>query len=286
MAEPTPLDFVADAARLAARALAEDGSVDLTTECTVADGRAGLGVIECRERAVLAGRCYGEAVARACGLQIEWAAGEGEWMDPGSSAGRVGGPLAQVLRVERPLLNFLQRACGIATMTRAFTDALRGTACRVLHTRKTAPGLRGLDVAAVLAGGGELHRAGLDTAVLIKDNHWRSLELEGRALLMALDSARRRGCTALYVEVTTESQVAEACRAGATRLLVDNQDPETLGRWAALARRLSPGMEIEATGGITLANVRDWAAAGADFVSVGALTHSVRAIDLALKIDG
>jgi len=196
----------------------------------------------------------------------------------------VRGPLARVLRAERPMLNLLQRASGIASATRAYVDAVAGTSCRILHTRKTAPGLRALDIAAVLAGGGSRHRADLAHEVMVKDNHWEALRAGGRTLADALAQARERGVTSLQVEVESPTQVEEACAAGATRLLVDNQTPDTLRRWAERARALRPGIEIEATGGITLENVRAYAEAGADFVSVGALTHTVVAADLALEV--
>jgi len=277
-------DFRADAERVAARALAEDGPRDLTAEVTVAPAARGRGRLEFRGAGVLAGRVYAEAVARACGCAIVWEAAEGEWISGPRAIGAVEGPLGPLLRAERPLLNLLQRASGIATATRAMVQAVAGTGARVLHTRKTAPGLRGLDVAGVLAGGGCLHRLDLAHAVMVKDNHWRALAAQGKSLRAALDEARARGATALQVEVESEEQVETACRAGATRLLIDNQSPETLGRWAALARRLAPGIEIEATGGITLENAHAYAAAGADFLSVGALTHSVRAADIALEV--
>jgi nicotinate-nucleotide pyrophosphorylase (carboxylating) len=182
------------------------------------------------------------------------------------------------------MLNLLQRASGIATTTRAFVDAIQGTRCRILHTRKTAPGLRSLDIAAVLAGGGRAHRADLSHAVMVKDNHWRALASEGTGLDQALAQARRRGLTALYVEVESVEQVALACSAGASRLVVDNQRPETVRAWGQLARERLPGIEIEATGGISLVNVRDYAEAGADFISIGALTHSVTAADIAVEV--
>jgi nicotinate-nucleotide pyrophosphorylase (carboxylating) len=119
---------------------------------------------------------------------------------------------------------------------------------------------------------------------MVKDNHWRSLDRERNNLKAALELARSRGAKALYVEVESVEQLEIACAAGATRLLIDNQSPETLGSWAKIARRLAPGIELEATGGITLANVRAYATAGADFISVGALTHSVRAADIALEV--
>jgi nicotinate-nucleotide pyrophosphorylase (carboxylating) len=184
------------------------------------------------------------------------------------------------------MLNLLQRASGIATMTRAYVDAVAGTSCRILHTRKTAPGLRALDIAAVLAGGGARHRADLGHEVMVKDNHWRALAHGGSTLKAALDEARGRGVASLQVEVEFPEQLEEAVAAGATRLLIDNQTPATLRAWAERARALRSGIEIEATGGITLENVRAYAEAGADFISIGALTHSVRAADLAVEIEG
>jgi nicotinate-nucleotide pyrophosphorylase (carboxylating) len=136
----------------------------------------------------------------------------------------------------------------------------------------------------VIAGGGTRHRAELGHEVMVKDNHWQALNFAGGDLSAALQEARRRGITTLQVEVESLEQVERACAAGATRLLVDNQSPDVVRDWGQRARQLRAGIEIEATGGITLANVRAYADAGADFVSVGALTHSVRAADLAIEI--
>ncbi len=273
-----------DAERIAAVALAEDGATDITTVLTVPAGVAGEGRIEYRSGGVVAGAAYADAVARACECRIEWRAPEGRTVAAGTVAGVVHGPLGRILRAERPMLNLLQRASGIATATRAYVDAVAGTDCRILHTRKTAPGLRVLDVAAVLAGGGTRHRFDLAHEVMVKDNHWQALRREGNTLAAALADGRRRGVASLQVEVETEAQLEEACAAGATRLLVDNQPPATVRAWARRARELVPGIEIEATGGITLANVREYAEAGVDFVSVGALTHSVMAADIGLEI--
>jgi nicotinate-nucleotide pyrophosphorylase (carboxylating) len=273
-----------EAERIARLALAEDGEADITTLVTVPAGLAAEGIIEFRTGGVLAGAANADAVARACDCRIEWRIPDGRQVRPGSEVGVVRGSLAHILRAERPMLNLLQRASGIATATRAYVDAVAGTGCRVLHTRKTAPGLRSLDIAAVLAGGGSRHRTDLSHEVMVKDNHWQAATLGGGTLADALDEARRRGVTALYIEVETAEQLAEACAAGATRLLVDNQTPDTLAAWSSRARELRPGIEIEATGGITLDNVRAYADAGADFVSIGALTHSVRAADLAIEV--
>jgi nicotinate-nucleotide pyrophosphorylase (carboxylating) len=268
--------------RIAATALAEDGDTDITTAVTVAPGTTAEGLIEYRDGGVLAGTVFADAVALACRCTIKWQNVEGNTVPAGMAVGLVRGELAAILRAERPMLNLLQRACGIATTTRAYVDAVRGTSCRILHTRKTAPGLRALDVAAVIAGGGHRHRVDLAHEVMVKDNHWQALG--GEALGQALAQARKRGVTALYVEVESAEQLKIACAAGATRLLVDNQPPETVRDWGRRAQALSPGIEIEATGGITLANVRAYAEAGADYISIGALTHSVQAADIALEV--
>jgi nicotinate-nucleotide pyrophosphorylase (carboxylating) len=278
------LPYSPDAARIAAAALAEDGETDLTTDLTIPPGTKADAIIQFRSGGVLAGSVYADAVAHACGCTIGWRSAEGSYAEPGAVVGTITGELRHILRAERPLLNLLQRASGIATATHSFVEAVAGTGCRILHTRKTAPGLRQLDIDAVVAGGGETHRLDLGHELMVKDNHWQALGRTGRSLEAALAAARQRGVAALYVEVESLEQLQLACAAGATRLLVDNQSPATLGAWAENARRQSPGIQIEATGGITLANVRAYAEAGADFISVGALTHSVRAADIALEV--
>lgn len=273
-----------DAERLAAVALAEDGETDVTTNLTVPAGLAAEARIEYRAGGVVAGAPFADAVARACDCRIDWHAPDGRMVPGGTVMGVVRGPLNRILRAERPMLNLLQRACGIATATRAYVEAVAGTGCRVLHTRKTAPGLRALDVAAVLSGGGSIHRVDLSHAVMVKDNHWQALRLGGTNLADALADARARGIVSLQVEVESVEQLRLACEAGATRLLVDNQAPETAREWAEMARELAPAIEIEATGGITLATVRAYAEAGVDFVSIGALTHSVVGADLGIEV--
>lgn len=273
-----------DADDLAARALAEDGAWDITSQVSVpADARA-VGELEVRTETVLAGRLWADAVAARAGIAIAWRLADGDRAPPGSIAGEVSGSLQGILLAERTILNILQRACGIAQATRAYVTAVAHTHARILHTRKTAPGLRLLDVASVVAGGGQVHRLDLARSVMIKDNHWRALAANGLSLRQALEAARARGATDLYVEVESLAQVDEACDAGATRLLIDNQAPATVLNWGARARDRRPGVEIEATGGITLENVGRYAQAGADFISIGALTHSVKAADISLEV--
>ncbi len=276
-------DRHADAERLARAVLAEDGSRDITGEVVGCAG-PGVGTVRTREAAVVACLDYASAVASATGCRMEWSVAEGDRVAADATPGTISGDVADILRAERPILNLLQRACGIATATRRFVDAVSGTSCRVLHTRKTAPGLRLFDVAAVVAGGGHVHRLDLEQVVMIKDNHWASLDAQGRGLGATVEEARRRGVAVVQVEVESESQVAAACEAGANRLLIDNLPPEQFARLANLAHRCAPAVEIEATGGITLETVRAYALAGAGFVSVGALTHSVKAVDLTLEL--
>ena len=278
-------DVRQDAIAMAKRALAEDGSTDITSEVVGAAGVAATGIVEYRSGGVVAGSAYADAVVHLCDCgELKWKKVDGEVVDPGTILATLEGDLARMLLAERTLLNFLQRACGIATATRAFVEVLAGTGCRVLHTRKTAPGLRILDVYAALAGGGGLHRLSLSSAVLVKDNHWHLLDRGGGNLGGACDAARGRGVIGIYVEVENLEQVKCACEAGATRLLIDNQNPTEFRRLAALARESAPKIEIEATGGMTLESARSYAENGADFLSVGALTHSVFAADVALEI--
>ena len=274
-----------DAERLAALTLAEDGTRDLTTEVTIVTPVEASALVEFRNPGVLAGTIYADAVARACRIRIRWEDGEGGQIREQRVVGTLTGDLAAILRAERPLLNLLQRASGIATMTRRYVDAIASTGCRVLHTRKTAPGLRVFDLNAVLAGGGALHRVDLASTVMVKDNHWAALRREGRTLFDAVRAARAHHADAVYVEVETLDQVRLAVEAGADRLLIDNQSPETVKTWAQVARHGKADIEIEATGGITLENARDYAVAGANFISTGALTHSVVAADIALEVE-
>jgi nicotinate-nucleotide pyrophosphorylase (carboxylating) len=274
-----------DIERVAAVALAEDGPRDITTEVTAVPNVLAAGRIEFRTGGVVAGIAWAEAVAMQSGCTIDWSARDGDRVEPHAVIGLLRGSFPAVLRAERPLLNLLQRSCGIANETARYVAAVAGTPCRILHTRKTAPGLRLLDITSVLAGGGTLHRVDLARTVMVKDNHWQALARSGRSLAEALNAARGRGVTGCQVEVESAGQLETAAAAGATRILIDNQSPDTVRQWAGIAKSIRPGIEIEATGGITLDNVRRFAEAGADFISIGALTHSVKAADVGLEVE-
>ena len=278
-------ELQADAHRLAREALAEDGPRDITSELTVPLNLTGKGIIEFRSVGIVAGLPYADAVTTECGLgRIRWDAREGDRRFSQAVIGAMEGNLRAILRAERPLLNLLQRASGIATLTRMYVDAVEGTGARILHTRKTAPGLRLFDVHAVLAGGGWAHRSNLAEEVMVKDNHWRSLEETGVPLVDVIRNGRAHGVTRFHVEVENAQQLEMVCEAGATRLLIDNQSPDIVRAWTLVARSLALAIEIEASGGIDLTNVRSYAEAGVDYISIGALTHSAKAADVGLKV--
>lgn len=282
-----PEALLADARRLAQVALAEDGHRDVTSLASVTEGQPGVGLLEAREAMVISGTAYADAVIAECGLPpMHWHVRDGQRVPAGTVIGEVRGALRGILRAERPVLNFLQRAAGVATMTYDAVQRVAGTSCVVLHTRKTTPGLRLLEVHAVRHGGGGLHRVDLATTVMIKDNHWQALRAAGRTLADGLEAARALGAAELQVEVESVAQLTEACEAGATRLLIDNQSPAVVREWTQQARALRPGIQVEATGGVTLDTIGDYARTGVDFVSTGMLTHSVRSADLGLEVTG
>jgi len=198
---------------------------------------------------------------------------------------RLAGRARSILTSERVALNLLQRMSGIATETRRFVDAVAGTGCRILDTRKTVPGLRPFDRQAVRDGGGVNHRYDLTEMVLIKDNHRRLAGGVARAVAAARASAPSG--THIEVEIESENDLSEALAAGAERILIDNQPPETVARWCAAAkaaRAAGRPIFVEASGNMRLETVRDYALAGVDAVSIGSLTHSVRAADVSLEL--
>jgi nicotinate-nucleotide pyrophosphorylase (carboxylating) len=235
-----------------------------------------------RAQGVLAGTaCAVEVFAQLDpGVQLVWTADDGDRLTPGTVFGRVEGPLRSVLAGERSALNFLGHLSGVATFTRQFVDAVdaAGGRARIRDTRKTVPGLRALQKAAVRAGGGANHRGGLGDAVLIKDNHLRVASI---AESIAAARSRWPGVT-VEVECDTLDQVSEARAAGATLVLVDNMTPDEVAKAVAI---LGGTALIEVSGGVMLDTVAAYAAAGADLISVGALTHSAPNLDLALDLE-
>jgi nicotinate-nucleotide pyrophosphorylase (carboxylating) len=266
--------------------LEEDiGGRDVTTEATVPSSAMAAGRILARSECVVSGLAAARRTFELLDPDLAWsaAAAAGDRVLPGTPVARLSGRARALLTAERVALNLLQRMSGIATETRRFVDAVAGTDCRIYDTRKTAPGLRAFDREAVRDGGGENHRDTLADMVLIKDNHRRLAGGVGPAVAAARRLLPPGGV--IEVEVESEGELREALASGADRVLIDNQSPETVARWTALARRRNPPPWIEASGNMTLGTVREYALAGPDCVSVGALTHSVRAADLALDLE-
>lgn len=270
---------------LIARALEEDiGSGDVTARATVPDGLEAAARIVLKQPGVVFGLDVVREVFRQVGAwEVDRVVVEGHWHDtvPRDIA-LVHGPARAVLAGERVALNFLGHLSGIATLTARFVDAVMGTGTRILDTRKTTPGLRALEKQAVSWGGGINHRFGLFDAVLIKENH---IELAG-GVAAAVRSCREESPGMLVeVEAETLDEVREAIDAGADRILLDNMGPDDLGEAVRLRDSSGAGCELEASGGITLANVRAVAETGVDFISIGALTHSAPQVDVSLLMD-
>ena len=271
----------------ARRALAEDlGRGDVTSELTVDAGARATGRFVARQNLVVSGLEVAKAVFLVAGGEdVSFAAlvREREAVERGAVLAEMEGPARAVLAAERVALNLLMRLSGIATLTRRYVEAVEGTGARVTDTRKTSPGMRVLEKAAVRAGGGTNHRAGLDDGVLIKDNH---LALAG-GVTEAVSRARAGAPHLLKVEVEVESLEAleEALGAGADVVLLDNMTPDEVREAVGLARREAPGVKIEVSGGINLETVRAYAEAGPDLISVGALTHSAPSADISLEVE-
>jgi len=268
------------------RALAEDlgADGDLSAALVPEEATAHF-ALRARQAGVLAGRaCATETFAQLDpALPLIWQADDGSVLEAGTTVMEVTGPLRPILTGERTALNFLGRLSGIATLTARYVAAAhaRNPAVQVLDTRKTTPGLRALEKAAVKAGGGVNHRSSLSEAVLVKDNH-----LAGITITEAVARARTLWPgRVVQIECDTLDQVAEAAQAGADALLLDNMVPARVAHAIALARAKAPGpILIEVSGGITLESIGEYAAAGPDRISVGALTHSATVLDLGLDL--
>ena len=263
------------------RALAEDlGWGDVTTEATVDAGVKGHGVIVAKSPCVLAGLDVAAESFRQLdpAVQVREIYHDGDRCDPGTTIAEVRGSAALMLTAERTALNFLQQLSGIATVTRRFVDAAAGKIV-VLDTRKTTPTLRALEKYAVRAGGGSNHRSGLDDGILIKDNHVRLAG--GVAAAVARMKAARQEMP-IEVEAQNLAEVDAAIDAGADVILLDNLSIEDTRQAVA---RIAGRAKIELSGGVTLERMRELADTGADYVSIGALTHSAPAVDLSLEIE-
>jgi nicotinate-nucleotide pyrophosphorylase (carboxylating) len=266
--------------RIVAAALAEDvGDGDVTTEATVSPDAVGTATLLVKEAGVVCGLDVAERVFRTLDPDIvfERLVEDGHVATGRTEVARVTGTERAILTGERTALNFLGRLSGVATLTRRYVDAVAGTGASILDTRKTTPGLRLLEKLAVACGGGRNHRAGLYDAVLIKDNHLRA----AGSVADAVAGARELTDLPVEVECDTLEQVSEALAAGVDAILLDNMTPAELREAVAL---VAGRARLEASGGITLDTVREVAETGVDEISVGALTHSARSLDVSLEL--
>ncbi|WP_454258672.1 carboxylating nicotinate-nucleotide diphosphorylase [Pseudoxanthomonas mexicana] len=278
---PPPADLVASDA---ARALAEDvGSGDVTA--ALLPDTADIAYLLCKEDAVVAGRPWFDACHRALDpeVRIDWRVQDGDRVPAGTVLATLSGRARALVTAERSALNFLQTLSGTATTTAAYVDAVQGTGCTILDTRKTLPGLRLAQKYAVRCGGGQNHRIGLYDAVMLKENHVRA----AGSLTAAIRAARVAQPTLpLIVEVETLAQLEEALAEGCERILIDDFDAAS--RREAVRRAKCPPFDgripLEVSGGVDMTTLRGIAADGVDFVSIGGLTKHVRAIDLSMKL--
>jgi nicotinate-nucleotide pyrophosphorylase (carboxylating) len=263
-------------------ALAEDlGSGDYTTQWVIPPGAVGSGSFVAKEHGILAGVPVLATVFALLDPECSLTAylQDGAELHPGQEFARVCGPIRALLAGERTALNFLQRLSGIATLTRRYVEAVAGTKAVILDTRKTTPGLRFLEKWAVRVGGGQNHRFGLFDMILIKDNHIAA----AGGIRQAVEAVRQRNDRGLLieVEVTNRQELEEALALGVDRILLDNMSVSEI---AEAVRLVAGRVPLEASGGVTLGNVRQIAETGVDFISVGALTHSAPALDMSMEL--
>ena len=277
-------------------ALSEDlGTTDFTADADLtaawivpADIRARATIIA-RQPGVIAGLDVAAAVFHRLDSSISFATQteDGDSVAAGDILIRLEGAARSLLAGERTALNFLQRLCGVATLTRRYVDAIAGTRARITDTRKTTPGFRFLEKYAVVQGGGVNHRMGLYDALLIKENHAASVGGVGAAIDQARQTAVHQGKTRIpiFVEVETLDEVRSLIPHAPNRIMFDNMPPEQMREGVRLIRQADPEIDIEATGGVTLDNVRQVAETGVDLISIGTLTHSAPALDLSMLFE-
>jgi nicotinate-nucleotide pyrophosphorylase (carboxylating) len=287
-----------------ARALTEDlGKRDITTDSLITGRQQGTGIIIARKEGILAGIDVAGEVFRQVDpkLKMELILQDGAGLESGTEIAKVSGAIAGILKAERTALNFLQRLSGIASETRRYVERVQGLPVRIMDTRKTAPGLRWLEKYAVRVGGGQNHRMNLADGILIKDNHLAALRSQGLSIKQIVAKARenaplslrrapmksgrrsnvRAGQAEVEVEAATVAEALEAVDAGADIVMLDNM---SLDDMREVVKAIRERALVEASGGITLKNIRAVAETGVDFISIGALTHSAPALDISLEL--
>jgi nicotinate-nucleotide pyrophosphorylase (carboxylating) len=269
------------------RALAEDlGIGDITTEALIHGDQQGIGLIIIKREGIIAGIEVARKIFHRVdpNLKVEILLEDGSRVKPGNKAARVAGNIVSILKAERVALNFLQRLSGIASETGRYVERVKGLPVRIMDTRKTTPSLRELEKYAVRLGGGENHRMNLGDGILIKDNHLVALRSQGLSIKEIIAKARQSAPQRLKieVEVRTVPEALEAAEAGADIVMLDNMNLEDMRRAVKFVHGRAL---IEASGGIALDNVRAVAETGVDFISIGALTHSAKALDISLELE-
>jgi nicotinate-nucleotide pyrophosphorylase (carboxylating) len=297
-----------------ARALGEDlGKGDITTDSLITGDRQGTGIIVAKKGGILAGIEVAGEVFRQVDpkLRVESILQDGAGLEPGAEIAKVSGGIAGILKAERTALNFLQRLSGIASETRRYVERVQGLPVRIMDTRKTTPGLRPLEKYAVTVGGGLNHRINLGDGILIKDNHLAALRSQGLSIKQIVAKAREHGSSSsrgsfpslslpgipmksgrrsnlqagqaeVEVEAATVAEALEAADAGADIVMLDNMGLDDMRN---AVKAIHGRALVEASGGITLDNVRAVAGTGVDFISIGALTHSAPALDISLELE-
>jgi len=268
-------------------ALAEDLSMgDVTTEALIPGDRQGTGFIVAKQEGILAGTVVAKLVFHRVDpeLKVEVLLEDGARIKPSTKVARVAGSIASILKAERVALNFLQRLSGIASETNRYVERVKGLPVRIMDTRKTTPGLRSLEKYAVSVGGGKNHRMNLGDGILIKDNHLATLRSQGLNIKEIVAKAKQNASHRLPVEieVRTVSEALEAAEAGVDIVMLDNMRLEDMRK---AVESIHGHALIEASGGITLDNVRAVAETGVNYISIGALTHSTRALDINLELE-
>jgi len=268
--------------RLIREALEEDiGSGDVTTLAVLTGNESGMAEASAKEDVIVAGIDIFKEVFMLSGKDIQFVSErkDGQFVNQSGIIAHISGDLTSILTAERVALNIFQRMCGIATLTKKYVDTISGTKAKILDTRKTMPGLREFDKYAVKVGGGYNHRMGLYGGVLIKDNHISAAGGISNAVNRALNNIPP--ALKIEVEVKNITEVEEAISAGADIIMLDNMNPDDMKQAVSL---INGKALVEASGGVTLKNVREYAETGVDFISIGAITHSAPAADISLNI--
>ena len=279
------IEMAEEIEELVGRALAEDvGEGDITSEATVPEEARARARIVQKQPGVVYGLAVVAEAMRQCGVEdVDNLVVEGQWReDVPADVLLATGSARALLAAERTAINFLGHLSGVATLTARYAEAVVGTGTTILDTRKTTPGLRHLEKAAVATGGGINHRMGLYDAILIKENHIAAAGGLAKAVYAARNAQPEK---AIEVEVRNMDEAAYALGMGVDRLLLDNMSPDLLREAVALRDRNADGVSLEASGGVTLDNVREIAETGVEFISIGALTHSARTLDFSMLLE-